>query len=40
MLPSPRWAWLLADLLFCQPVVDAAAVARELDVTQQNALRA
>jgi len=33
-------AWRLADLLTRQPVVDSAVVARELDVTPQNALRA
>ena len=33
-------AWRLADLLLRQPVIDAPAVARELGVTTQNALRA
>jgi len=33
-------AWQLADVLLRQPVVDTPAVARELGVTPQNALRA
>lgn len=33
-------AWQLTDVLVRQPVIDAATVARELDVTAQNALRA
>jgi len=33
-------AWQLTDVLVRQPVIDATAVARELDVTPQNALRA
>jgi len=33
-------AWQLADVLLRQPVIDAPTVARELDVTPQNALRA
>ena len=31
---------MLADVLLRQPVIDAPTVARELDVTPQNALRA
>ncbi len=33
-------AWPLADILLRQPVIDTRAVARELGVTPQNALRA
>lgn len=33
-------AWRLADVLVRQPGIDAAAVARELDVTPQNTQRA
>jgi hypothetical protein len=33
-------AWQLADVLIRQPVIDGASVARELDVTPQNAQRA
>jgi len=33
-------AWRLADVLLRQPVIDTPAVARELGVTPQNALRA
>lgn len=33
-------AWQLADVLVRQPVIDAATVARELDVTPPNAQRA
>ena len=33
-------AWHLADVLLRQPVIDTPAVARELGVTPQNALRA
>jgi len=33
-------AWRLVDVLLRQPVIDTPTVARELDVTPQNALRA